>query len=182
MNTLDSVVGDGDCGSTFKRVAEILNHKLDISSFRTDSTFAFLMQLSELAQRDMGGTSGGLYSVFFAAAASKVRNDCSLEYIGQAFRAGVEAIEYYGGAKLGDRTMLDALIPCLDCFKENSNLSETLQELMEKVDKGINCTINLKAKAGRAAYTHTSQHDKPDAGAYAIGLWIKSLCKHYLNN
>lgn len=179
---MDSVVGDGDCGSTFKKVAEILNDKLKTNKIRTDSIFAFLMQLSDLAQRDMGGTSGGLYSVFFAAAASKVKKDCSLESIGKAFQSGVEAIEYYGGAKLGDRTMLDALIPCLTCFKSNSKLSDILQNIMEKVDKGINCTINLKAKAGRAAYTDTSQHNKPDAGAYAVGLWMKSLCKHYLTD
>ncbi|CAD5111349.1 DgyrCDS665 [Dimorphilus gyrociliatus] len=180
LNLLDSIVGDGDCGSTFKRVLLILKEKLNMNKLRTDSPFALLMQLSELAQKDMGGTSGGLYSVFFAAAASKINKECSITTIGESLRAGVEAIQYYGGAKQGDRTMLDALLPCLECFKSEVSSKEISKLIKEKVEEGVNETTHLKARAGRAAYTDTVHHNKPDAGAYAVGLWMKSLCNKLL--
>ena len=107
----------------------------------------------------MGGSSGGIYSILLTAAATAFQG---LEVVEpghwvEALRLGLEAVMKYGGARPGDRTMLDALHPALQSLQAagsalQSDLGGTVRAAVEAARLGAEQTKNMKAQAGRASY------------------------------
>jgi len=117
LNKLDSGCGDGDCGSTLKRGAS----KLLKDSLPSENAANLMDKVSAVAEAEMGGSAGAMYSIFFASAASAMRKEADENVAGvvaDALVAGAEAIMLYGQARPGDRTMLDALVPAVNVFRE----------------------------------------------------------------
>lgn len=102
LNELDSRVGDGDTGTQMALGARAI---LDAEP-PTGNLADLCMLLSKTLAKSMGGSSGVLLSIFFSTMAGSLQRAPG-EVVG-AFRAGVQQMMEYGGAKLGDRTMLDA--------------------------------------------------------------------------
>ena len=90
-----------------------------LHSFPLDDPAATLHELGLTLQRALGGTSGPLYAVFFLRAARRLQagDPADPRTWADAFRAGCEGIMELGGARPGDRTMLDALVPASDAFR-----------------------------------------------------------------
>jgi triose/dihydroxyacetone kinase / FAD-AMP lyase (cyclizing) len=111
----------------------------------------------------MGGSSGVLLAIFFAAVGDAASSGYTMQ---QALQAGLERMQQIGGAKLGDRTLVDALAPAL------AVLSVSIQDAAKAARTGANHTATLtRAKAGRAAYVnpeHLEGHNDPGAEAVAI--------------
>lgn len=168
LNTLDAQSGDGDTGSTLAGAARALKGAL------TDLPLADATQLYraiglELSQT-MGGSSGVLLAIFFAAAgdaASSGLSHCD------ALKAGLVRVQEVGGAGPGDRTMIDALAPALDA------LPDGLAAAAAAARKGADSTAKIvHAKAGRASYISESRlagHNDP--GAQAVALLFETLAQ-----
>lgn len=115
LTRCDTICGDGDCGLVMKRGA--LQIIADCPAYAPDSA-AFFDAIATSIGSSMGGTSGGLLELFFRAAANTMIG-MSAEADGfhctaKALQAGVESVKFYGGAQIGMRTMLDALIPAVE--------------------------------------------------------------------
>jgi len=160
LNILDAKSGDGDTGSTLAAAARALKGSLDRLPL-ADLTQLYRAIGLELSQT-MGGSSGVLLAIFFAAAgdASASGNDM----IG-ALKAGLDRVREIGGANPGDRTMIDALLPALD------DLPSGLALAAKAARKGADSTANItRARAGRASYISADQllgHNDPGAEAIA---------------
>lgn len=117
----------------------------------------------------MGGSSGVLLAIFFAAAGDAVSNGHSPI---DALRVGLARMQEIGGAQPGDRTMIDALLPALDA------LPQGLTEAARAARKGARLTATMsKANAGRAAYIGAEQlQGHADPGAEAVARLLESLC------
>jgi len=181
INKLDGEgVGDADCGSTLARGSnEILNK---ISSWQSIKCIEqVFMKIATSVESSMGGASGGIYSLFFTSAANKLESfnnsttyQLTSSLLFEAFRSGIQSIQKYGGAKLGDRTMLDALIPACNanCIKKS----------VEAAWKGAETTKYIAASAGRASYVSREVvANKMDAGAYAIALIVQAISDEILS-
>ncbi|XP_038215066.1 triokinase/FMN cyclase-like [Zerene cesonia] len=181
LNTLDSGCGDGDCGITLKNFAEAIKSYSETASFEYPSKF--LWDLSEIAETDMGGTSGGVYSLGLAAAAQEFMNaeTNNSETWLSAWNSAMAAITKYGGAEPGDRTMLDTLHAAATAFKEALSESNSMKIVLEKVieaaDKGAKATANMVARAGRASYVASVYTHDEDAGARAAAVWIEAILR-----
>lgn len=160
LNALDAQSGDGDTGSTLAGAARAMKKTLN------DLPLADMTQLyraigSELSQT-MGGSSGVLLAIFFAAAGDASASGS--DTVG-ALRAGLERIKQVGGAELGDRTLIDALAPALEA------LPAGLLAAKEAARNGANATADIvHAKAGRASYVSAEKlkgHNDPGAEAVA---------------
>ena len=105
LNLLDSGSGDGDCGSTLASGAKAIKAALPMLSLA--HPLALLQELADLAE-NMGGSSGGIYSILLTSAASAFQGKASVEAEDwvRALRSGLEAVMLYGGASPGDRTMV----------------------------------------------------------------------------
>lgn len=168
LNALDAKSGDGDTGSTLAGAARALIDAMDRLPL-SDHTQLFRAIGQELSQT-MGGSSGVLLAIFFAAAGDGASSGLS---IGEALKAGLARMQEIGGARIGDRTMVDALAPALDA------LDASMTAAAEAARAGANLTATLvRAKAGRAAYINAKQLEGHiDPGAEAVALLFEHLAR-----
>jgi len=168
LNLLDAKSGDGDTGATVATAAKALVDRLDKLP-QADLTQLFPAIGHELTQT-MGGSSGVILAIFFSAAGEA----CSS---GQApisaLRFGLNRIKEVGGAKLGDRTMIDALEPALEGLGEGFEDAATRARQVAE-----DTAFMLKANAGRAAYVNATQlKGHTDPGAEAVARVFERLLK-----
>uniref|UniRef100_A0A8D9FGS0 Triokinase/FMN cyclase n=1 Tax=Cacopsylla melanoneura TaxID=428564 RepID=A0A8D9FGS0_9HEMI len=185
LNRLDQTCGDGDCGSTLKRLAHGVLELLSgpHSESYTCSPVTILKFLEYSAQTRMGGTSGALYSLMFLSAASWVQRHKDSWDWGQAFIAGVEGVLRFSAARKGDRTMLDVLIECKENLEQKGKLvvsKETLTTIRNNVTRACEETKNMIPRAGRASNVDASLIHNVDAGAYGVQLWITAILDELL--
>ncbi|MBX5240214.1 dihydroxyacetone kinase subunit DhaK [Rhizobium sp. NLR22b] len=166
LNALDAKSGDGDTGSTLAGAARALIEALDRLPL-SDHTQLFRAMGQELSQT-MGGSSGVLLAIFFAAAGDGASSGLSIR---EALKAGLSRMQEIGGARLGDRTMVDALSPALDA------LDVGFAAAAEAARAGADLTATLvHAKAGRAAYINAKQLEGHiDPGAEAVARLFEFL-------
>ncbi|KAG8271310.1 triokinase/FMN cyclase-like isoform X2 [Homalodisca vitripennis] len=171
LNELDKGCGDGDTGSTLKRMADAILQDVDEIPARAPQ-LCFL-RLSKLAEEVMGGTSGALYSLMFVGAARHVPQWSA------AWQGALDMAMTYSNARLGSRTMFDALIPACQVFKDittrGGNWREALSKAVDAADEGCSKTQFYKPLFGRATYVDASNIRSMDAGAYGVTVWLKAL-------
>ncbi len=166
LNALDAKSGDGDTGSTLATAARALKGSLDRMPL-ADLTQLFPALGNELSQT-MGGSSGVILAIYFNAAGDACAGGATVE---KALLEGLQRVGDVGGAKVGDRTMIDALAPALDA------LPKGIAAAASAARAGANATAQIvKAKAGRAAYVPSDNlagHNDP--GAEAVALLFEGL-------
>jgi dihydroxyacetone kinase len=160
LNALDAKSGDGDTGSTLATASRALIGSLDRLPL-ADMTQLYRAIGLELSQT-MGGSSGILLAIFFAAAGDASAS--GRDTIG-ALNVGLDRVQEVGGAQVGDRTLIDALRPALDALPEGLPAAASAARLAANFTATI-----VKAKAGRATYISADQlrgHNDPGAEAVA---------------
>ena len=168
LNALDAKSGDGDTGSTLATAARALRARL------SDMPLADLTQLfpalgNELSQT-MGGSSGVILAIYFSAAGDACARGATVP---QALRAGLDRVCDVGGARVGDRTMIDALTPALDALENGLAAAATAARTGADSTAGIH-----RAKAGRAAYVPSDNlRGHNDPGAEAVALVFEGLAE-----
>lgn len=168
LNTLDAKSGDGDTGSTLATAARALIDAMDTLPL-ADHTQLYRAIGLELSQT-MGGSSGVLLAIFFAAAGDASSSGLSLK---DALAAGLARMQEIGGARPGDRTMVDALLPALEALKID------MKSAAIAAREGADYTATLtSAKAGRASYINAEQLDgHTDPGAEAVARLFEHLAR-----
>ncbi|MEH0887175.1 dihydroxyacetone kinase subunit DhaK [Enterobacter sp. UNJFSC 003] len=171
LNALDAKVGDGDTGSTFAQGARDIALRLDENKLPLNDVSTLLLLVGERLATVMGGSSGVLMSIFFTAAGQKLHDGHSLP---QALQSGLAQMKQYGGADLGDRTLIDALQPALEAL-ENGDL----QAAARAAQQGAEATAKMvKAGAGRSSYVNKENLDGvTDPGAVAVAEVFKALAQ-----
>ncbi|SDI06580.1 dihydroxyacetone kinase subunit DhaK [Alloyangia pacifica] len=166
LNALDARAGDGDTGSTLAGAARALLGAMDRLPL-ADHTQLYRAIGLELSQT-MGGSSGVLLAIFFAAAGDAASSGQSLR---EALNAGLERMQEIGGARPGDRTMIDALQPALE------HLAEGMDKAAAAAREGANRTAQMDtARAGRSAYINADQlKGQVDPGAEAVARLFERL-------
>jgi dihydroxyacetone kinase len=176
---LDRRVGDGDFGDTLTRGARAVASAL--GSYVLDDPAATLHALSATLETAMGGTSGPLYGVFFLRAASclKGRDAADPRSWAEAFRAGCTGLADLGGARPGDRTLLDALLPARDAFTQSlaagRPLADALTSAVAAADAGADATAQMRPHRGRSSYLGDRVLGHQDPGAAAVAIWIGAI-------
>jgi dihydroxyacetone kinase phosphoprotein-dependent L subunit len=181
---LDSYAGDADFGvslATGFRAVEQDWQNLDRSSIG-----AFLLKISMIISKNVGGCSGPIWGTGFmrAGALSKDRTTITLEDLDKMLTAAIEGIQKRGGAQLGDKTLLDALIPIRDIVRENAadpdaNAGDVLLEATNVANDAIDRTKDLVAKRGRQQFVGERSKGTPDPGIVAIATMMNDLCTRF---
>ncbi|KAJ4948768.1 hypothetical protein JOQ06_020291 [Pogonophryne albipinna] len=180
LNALDRASGDGDCGNTHAQAAKAIQEWLQ-DHVVPGCPGRLLSVLAGLVQEKMGGSSGALYSLFLTAAAGHVTEGQSNGAAwATAMHAGTQAMKKYGGADVGDRTMLDALCPAVDELMKLKTAPPggqvaVLQNAVKKASLGAESTLDLTAMAGRASYIAAERVSLPDPGAVAVATIMRTV-------
>ena len=169
LDALDAKVGDGDAGTTFAAAGNAVLADLDRLPFADAPALA--AALADRLSKVMGGSSGILLAIFTSAVGVALGDDLPLV---EAVRAGVARIQEYGGARLGDRTMLDALIPAVDAWSTGHG---GLPAAAKAARAGAEKTATMgKARAGRSSYVREDAlRGIPDPGAVAVAVVLEAL-------
>ncbi|MER8421886.1 dihydroxyacetone kinase subunit DhaK [Mesorhizobium sp. M1329] len=166
LNGLDAKAGDGDTGSTVAAGARSVLGR--IATLPLADPAATLAAVGDILSASMGGSSGVLLSIFFTAAAQALQSG---ETLPKALLAGLDRVSFYGGARIGDRTMIDALEPALRALDKGS-----LEDAAVAAQRGAEATAAMrKAKAGRSAYIGSELDGVVDPGAFAVAEVFTAL-------
>ncbi|MFP2427222.1 glycerone kinase [Enterobacter ludwigii] len=169
LNALDAKVGDGDTGSTFAQGARDIAQRLEKKQLPLNDVSTLLLLVGERLATVMGGSSGVLMSIFFTAAGQTLHDGQPLP---EALLSGLAQMKQYGGADLGDRTLIDALQPALEALQKGD-----LQAAAQAADAGAEATANMvKAGAGRSSYVNKENLEGvTDPGAVAVAEVFKAM-------
>lgn len=170
LNTLDAKVGDGDTGSSIATGSRSLLSILD--KLPLADLGATLNAMSDQLRTTMGGSSGVLLAILFAAAGQASSSGKTWP---QALRMGLDRMMEYGGAKAGDRTMIDALLPALDALVAKQSLAEAATA----ANLGANLTAKMqRANAGRSSYVSAKNlKGTIDPGARGVAALFEGLAR-----
>lgn len=178
FSQLDAAVADGDFGYSLARGFSAVLAGFD--QFDRANIGTFLKKIALVISSQVGGASGPLWGTAFlrAAAAAGDRQTLAPGDVIAMLRAAAGGIQQRGGAVLGDKTLLDALIPSTDALEAalaRPDVAAALQHAAEEARRAADATAGMIAKKGRAAYTGERSIGSVDAGAVAIAVIAEGI-------
>ena len=176
LTEMDRIAGDGDLGASMKRASRAVQEAL--ISYPLNDISATLKALGHTLRHELGGSSGPLYGVLFLRAGNALEKSgpIGLAQWGLAVDDGCRAISELGGAKPGDRTMLDALDPFVKTLK-NAGVKPAREILLGAIDQaqlGAKATAQMRPRLGRSSYLQDRVLGHPDPGAIAVAIWLRA--------
>lgn len=178
LTALDAAGGDGDLGLSLARGAAAMR-VLPEGAF-TDAPTA-LTAIAGALRRAIAGSSGPFYAAALLRAARHLPARPAPADWTAAFEAGIAAIAELGGARPGDRTMLDALLPAAEALsaalREGAAARAALERAAAAAEAGAQATAAMHPRRGRASYLGARAIGTPDAGAAAVAAWLRGLAR-----
>lgn len=180
---LDAVVGDGDFGYSLARGFEIVLNDWDTYD-RTDIG-TFLKKIAVVITSRIGGTSGPIWGTAFLRAGAKAsgKTEITGADVVVMLRSAAEGISARGKAVLGEKTLLDALIPTTDTIEaavaRGAGASEIARAAATTMRESAEATKSMEAKRGRASYTGERSIGSVDAGAMALAIIAEQIADNW---
>ena len=177
---LDGMAGDGDFGTSLATGFRQIEKEWDEIP-KTDIG-AMLLKISMIVSKHVGGSSGPIWGTGFMKAAMLTRGKTAitLDELAAMLGSAIEGIMARGGAKLGDKTLLDALIPVHEALTQaGEDKGAALKQAADVADEAIDSTRSLRAGRGRASQVGERSIDTPDPGIVAIATILQDWCKEY---
>lgn len=187
---LDSYAGDGDFGmSISKGFKQLRSEWNEILENKCEDMGSFLEACSLVIMEHCGGASGPIWGSAFRAAGKKIggKKEAAIDDLEEMIQAAVSGIQATGertfgrGADIGDKTLMDALIPCAQALSKCAENKEALKDAFMKgaqaAVEGAENTKNIVARMGRAGTVGERSLGYPDAGAHALGVIFSEIYK-----
>lgn len=177
----DTVMGDGDCGETLKTGATSLLAALDQGLAESGSVVKVLLELEDIVESKMGGTLGGILGIFFVSLRAAVEKNLPLAAAegpvalwGEALSTALASLRRYTPAKVGDRTVMDTLLPFAEAMRRAG-----FDDGVKAAVRGAEATKTMSPRLGRATYVGAGDGDgkelPPDPGAWGAMVVIRGL-------
>jgi len=183
FSDLDGLAGDGDFGTSLATGFRVIDNEWD--TIDKSNIGAMLLKISMLVSKHVGGSSGPIWGTGFMKAGMLTRGkeSVTLDELADMLGSAIEGIQARGGAQLGDKTLLDALIPVHEQLKQHAagdgDLGAALCDAAQAADEAIDKTRSLVAHRGRASQVGERSANTPDPGIVAIATILQDWCKEY---
>ena len=177
FSEIDSKFGDGDHGVTVSRISKTIREKA-MSSTEDESLEAMFESLGKDIMNVNGGSAGPLYGTIIGGFGEGLVGvkEADEDAIKSMFASGLENIRYISTAKVGDKTLMDTLIPaCERAQSSDSPLPQLLEDIADAAYKGAEHSKQCQAKFGRARFHKEATIGTMDAGAYSLYCLIKGF-------
>ena len=179
IESLDRAIGDGDHYINIKRGSmAVQSIESELTSLPPDQAFK---KIGMTLMTSVGGASGPLFASFFLALAKEITGETNLQQFSKGFTSGVKSIMARGKSKLGDKTMLDVLIPVSEKLQLLANEGCEKQELIKEIDSiamaGVIATKDMMPSKGRSAGLAERAVGHIDPGAKTCQIIISTVCK-----
>lgn len=178
---LDSVVGDGDFGYSLARGFEQVIANWDDFD-RTDSG-TFLLKIAMTITSRIGGTSGPIWGTAFMRAGMRLKGSDEVSHadVIEALRGAIDGIKKRGNSDVGDKTLLDSLVPAVDALDASLAAGDSpagaLGKMAVVARETAEATTTMQAHRGRASYTGERSIGSPDAGALAVAVLAERIAE-----
>lgn len=175
---LDKAIGDGDHVVNLQRGLDALTA---INDELAEMEFSpVLMKIGITLLSTMGGASGSLFGTLFVKMAKEAKEqELNLASFANIFAQGVESVKQRGKGDLGEKTMLDTLIPVANSLQESVNNNDSLDTALDKLKlvavQGMESTKDMLATKGRASFLGERAIGHIDAGARTSQLMICAI-------
>jgi dihydroxyacetone kinase-like protein len=179
---LDTAIGDGDHGTNMDRGMRKALEKLDDGG---DDIGASLKAVGMALVSSVGGAAGPLYGTLFLQMGSKANGWAALDVSGwaEAFAAGLQGVQARGKAQPGDKTMVDALAPAVEELRraaaEGGGAAEAARRAAVAAEEGMQATVPMEARRGRASYLGPRSVGHQDPGATSTYLLLRSAAEAF---
>lgn len=178
LSDIDGLIGDGDHGINMNKGFSMCREELD----KTPGNLSYgLKVLAKILMMKIGGSMGPLYGKFFKAIGVSLegRDEIGINEMGDALKAAVDAIASISLAKVGDKTLIDTLIPAIAAYEkayiEGQSFTEALEAMKIAAIKGRDSTKDMLAKLGRASRLGERSRGVLDAGATSCCLILETI-------
>jgi len=186
LTELDSAIGDADHGTNMNRGMSAAVEKLDGAT--SEDVGGVLKTVGMTLVSKVGGAGGPLYGTLFmqmgAAAAGK--GELTVQDWASAVDAGLKGVQARGKAEPGDKTMIDALAPAAEALSkaaaDGASLSDALSSATRAAEEGMQATIPLVARKGRASYLGERSAGHQDPGATSSFLLMKTAAETFVGS
>ncbi|MEZ5326340.1 MAG: dihydroxyacetone kinase subunit DhaL [Verrucomicrobiales bacterium] len=184
LSEADRNLGDGDHGLGMKRGMEAVKAKLSEGSF--ESVDKVFMAMGMAMMSSMGGASGAVFGTLFRNGGKALKGSETFDAAGLAefLKGGTEGVMSRGGAKPGDKTMVDALEPAQKAAESAVSLplSEALDTTAQAAEAGRDASKDLIATMGRAKTLGEASIGHPDAGACSVAIIFRTMATFAAGN
>lgn len=181
LSDIDGLIGDGDHGINMAKGFGQCATRLDALGAEADRLPVALEQLSQALMDDIGGSMGPLYGSFFSSMGETLAPHADLDaaLFGEALQQAVQRVQAMGQAKVGDKTLMDTLIPALQAYQAalqaGQPFSAALQQMSAAAERGKDSTRDLQARIGRSARLGERSIGVLDAGATSSWLILQTM-------
>jgi dihydroxyacetone kinase phosphoprotein-dependent L subunit len=180
---LDALAGDGDFGYSLAAGFRVI--EADLPTIDKSNIGAFLLKLSMIISKHVGGSSGPLWGTAFMRAGMlcKDKTSITLGDLEKIATAAIEGIQARGGAQPGDKTLIDVLIPIRDKIAEHAagdgDNNAALRDATAAAADAAEKAKSWVAKRGRQQFTGDRSSGTPDPGMVAIATILADLCTEF---
>ena len=180
LSEIDGKIGDGDHGVNMAKGFGMAADRLQGGPYSLSHAFG---TLGDVLMSEIGGSMGPLYGVMFTGFAEALKSTGTIDAaaFSRMLHAGLDEVQGIGGAKVGDKTLLDAYVPALEAFDSaqaaGASFADALSALAKAAEVGRDSTIDLVAKLGRASRLGDRSRGVLDAGATSCALILVTLAE-----
>ena len=180
LSEIDGAIGDGDHGVN---MAKGFNMAKDKVRNERDTVSDQLKMLGMTLVSNIGGAMGPIYGTLFMKMAKAVEGKEEIEEqdLLNMLESGLEGVKKRGGAEVGDKTLVDTLIPAVEAVKrgieKGMEFKELLNEMVEAAEKGMESTRDMVAKKGRSSRLGERSKGTIDAGAASCYIILKTIAE-----
>jgi phosphoenolpyruvate---glycerone phosphotransferase subunit DhaL len=180
LSEVDGAIGDGDHGINMSKGFTQCGERLAKHGALPSLPVA-LSDLSAALMEGIGGSMGPLYGTFFLSMSDVFAEGTVLDrdMFHRALVSGIESVQEIGDAKVGDKTLLDTLVPASDAYQAaaaaGQSFHDSLRAMVAAAETGMNSTRELRARVGRAARLGDRSIGVLDAGACSCFLILRSM-------
>lgn len=184
LNQLDTLIGDGDHGTTMFKVMGCVSNTIESENSYDPEKLMDNIGWNVMSQD--GGSAGMLMGCFFKGMAMghRANDSCGIELSGM-LTEGAVYLEKNSGASLGDKTMLDALIPAVATYSESikggADILHTLRLSVDAAYQGVDATKDMIPVRGRAKNLGKKALGVCDPGATSIALLFQGFYDYWIN-
>jgi len=178
LSEIDGAIGDGDHGVNMNKGFTIFEEKIGNNKIGLSTT---LKMLGIVLLTEIGGSVGPLYGTLFIEMSKKCSDKKKIDkkVFEDMLKAGLKGVQSLGNAKVGDKTLIDTLMPAVEAYekaiKNDKNFIEALKDFKEAAKKGKESTRNMVAKIGRASRLGERSRGILDAGATSCNLIFQTM-------
>lgn len=177
LSDIDGQIGDGDHGINMNKGFSAAEEEIT-----TDQSFSVAMKaVGDILLLEIGGSMGPIYGTFFRTCARKLKDEeqITAPIFAEMLEAALESVKGIGGAKVGDKTLIDTMEPATSTFKtvwkNTKSFRKAAEASVKAAEEGKDSTRDMVAQIGRAARLGERSVGVLDAGATSCYLILKTM-------